>query len=263
MGLPAWRAIPPAGQFAALTERDESLALEATWINARLMASELSAVGINVNCTPVLDVPTADCHAIIGDRAYGRTPEQVALLGQAVASGLIAGGVLPVIKHLPGHGRARVDSHVSLPRVEADLETLRAIDFAPFVALAAQPCGMTAHVIYEAIDNERPATLSEKVIQGTIRDEIEFQGLLFSDDLCMGALSGKPGEKAKGALNAGCDIVLHCNADFAEMEGIARVCPPVSAAAAERINQAKAIASAPCEMFDAKSAFVRLQEIFA
>jgi beta-N-acetylhexosaminidase len=263
MGPPSWRGIPPAQRFAHLAEHDASAALEAAWLNARLMAHELHTVGITVDCAPVLDVPTADCHAIIGDRAYGETPAAVALFGKAVTSGLLSGGVLPVIKHLPGHGRARVDSHVSLPRVSADLLTLQRTDFAPFAALADQPCAMTAHVVYEAIDAERPATLSRTVINDVVRTEIGFDGLLFSDDICMGALSGSVTGRANAALAAGCDIVLHCNADLDEMIELADSCPHMADAATVRMCRAKAMRKGRLESFDPIYALARLEEILA
>ncbi len=263
LGPPAWPAIPPARRFANLADQDESLAIEAAWLNARMTATELAAVGITVNCAPVLDVPIQGADAIIGDRAYGDSADRVALLGRAVAGGLLAGGVLPVIKHLPGHGRARVDSHVSLPRVGSDRATLRGSDFAPFAALADQPCGMTAHVVYEAIDASAPATVSKTVIDEIIRGDIGFDGLLFSDDICMGALSGAPSERAVGALNAGCDIVLHCNANLDEMTALGTVCSPLTEAAWRRLEQAKSTRTPVDDGFDVAAARSRLGEILA
>jgi beta-N-acetylhexosaminidase len=169
---------------------------------------------------PVLDVPDPQGHEIIGDRAYGDTPEQVATLGRAAAEGLLAGGVLPIIKHIPGHGRAMSDSHLELPVVKAKLAELDARDFAPFRVLSDMPMAMTAHVVYTAIDRRRPATTSKKAIKQVIRKSIGFDGLLMSDDLSMKALSGDFKQRAKDSLAAGCDVVLHCNGDMAEMKAV-------------------------------------------
>ncbi len=222
---PRWRAAPAGARFAALATHAEDDAIEAAWLNARLLADELAALGITVDCAPVLDIPVPGGHDVIGDRAYGTTAEQVALLGRAVCAGLLAGGVLPVIKHIPGHGRASVDSHASLPVVDAARELLEHTDFAPFRALSDMPWAMTAHVVYAAIDAGAPATTSPRVIAEVVRGWIGFDGVLVSDDLCMRALAGTPGERAALALAAGVDVLLHCNGDLAEMEAIAAVCP--------------------------------------
>lgn len=222
----------------------EARALEAVRLRYRIIADELRAVGIDVNCAPVLDVPAPGGHEIIGARALGHTADQVARRGRAVCEGLLAGGVLPVVKHVPGHGRAPADSHLSLPRVSASREDLARVDFAPFRALADQALGMTAHVVYEAIDPQRCATLSPEVI-AMIRREIGFDGLLMTDDLSMRALSGPMGDRARDALSAGCDIVLHCNGDLAEMEAIAASVPALSGRAADRAATAEAARHAP------------------
>lgn len=237
---PAWRAAPPAATFAGLADRDSGDAIEAAWLNARLIAEDLADLGITVNCAPVVDVPGPGADPIIGDRACGRTAEEAAMLGQAWCSGLLAGGVLPVIKHIPGHGRATVDSHMALPIVDADLDALDRTDFAPFAALAAMPWAMTAHVVYRAIDPERPATLSSQVIGEVIRGRLGFEGVLISDDIGMEALSGSPVDRARGALAAGCDLVLHCSGAFAEMTAIAAASPLVSEATLARLERGEA-----------------------
>lgn len=234
---PNWRDAPAGARFAALAVQSEDDAVEAAWINARLMADDLAALGITVDCAPVLDVPVPGAHDIIGDRAYGTTPEQVALLGRAVCAGLLAGGVLPVVKHVPGHGRAGADSHASLPVVEAGRELLERTDFAPFRALNDMPWAMTAHVVYAAIDAGAPATTSPRVLGEVVRGWIGFDGLLVSDDLCMKALAGRPEENAAAALAAGVDVALHCNGAPAEMEAIAGVCPSLGANARVRLDR--------------------------
>jgi beta-N-acetylhexosaminidase len=259
---PAWRAAPPMARFADLAERDEAAAIEAAWLNGRLFAAELAGLGISVDCAPVLDVPQPGADPIIGDRACGRTPEQVALIGQALASGLLDGGVLPVIKHIPGHGRASVDSHLALPVVDAPRAELERIDFAPFAALARLPVAMTAHVVYTAIDPDRPATESRPVIADAIRGTIGFDGLLLSDDIGMHALSGSFAERAARALAAGCDVVLHCSGALDEMRDVAAACPPLSGAAAERTGRALALAGR-AEPFDDVRARGRLDHLLA
>lgn len=235
---PHWAAYPSAAEIAALGgER----AREATWAGARLIADDLGALGITVDCVPVLDIPVNGADKVIGDRAYGLSPDVVTRLGRAAAEGLLAGGVLPVIKHLPGHGRALVDSHHGLPRVAASRTVLEASDFAPFRALAHLPLGMTAHLVYEAIDPDRPATLSPVVIGEVIRASIGFDGLLLTDDLSMRALGGSFAARARGALDAGCDVVLHCNGEPGEMTEIARVAPPLTAKANERLARGEAM----------------------
>lgn len=185
-----------------------------------MIAADLIAVGIDVDCLPIADVPVAGADAVIGDRAYGETADKVAALARSVADGLVAGGVLPVLKHIPGHGRATADSHSKLPVVETDRATLIATDFAAFRPLFDLPLGMTAHVVYTAIDRKNPATTSRKAIKKIIRDSIGFDGLLMSDDLSMKALSGDFKQRAKDSLSAGCDVVLHCNGDMAEMKAV-------------------------------------------
>ncbi len=219
---PHWRSYPPGWHYGELYGKSPSDGLKAARLGAQLIALELRDVGVDVDCIPVLDVPVPGAHDVIGNRAYGEAPEIVAALGRAAMDGVLAGGVLPIIKHVPGHGRAGVDSHEKLPIVDTDHETLSATDFAPFAALSDAPLAMTAHVIYSAIDGENPATTSRTVISKIIRDEIGFSGALMSDDLSMKALGGSFAERTKASLAAGCDLVLHCNGDMDEMEAVAK-----------------------------------------
>ena len=231
---PHWRAYPPAARFGDLFARDPLAALRAVRAVSWLLASELGALGINADALPVLDVPVEGAHDIIGDRAYARDPGTAALLARAAVAGLAAAGVAPVIKHIPGHGRARADSHQELPVVDAPLGALRTHDFLPFAALADAPMAMTAHVIYAAIDAANPATTSPRVIADIIRGEMGFDGLLMSDDLNMQALSGPLAARAEAALNAGCDVVLHCSGILEEMREVAGVCPALTGRALKR-----------------------------
>lgn len=259
---PHWRAAPPGTDFAALAGRDPRAAERAVRLNYRLIGQELADLGIDVDCAPVLDVPVAGADDVIGDRAFGLSPEQVAILGRAVCDGLLDQGVLPVIKHVPGHGRAMVDSHLALPVVEAGLADLEARDFAPFRALADQPWAMTAHVVYTAIDPTAPATTSAKVIGEIVRGRIGFDGLLISDDLSMKALGGSFAERTTASLRAGCDVVLHCNGDMAEMKAVAAAVAPLSERAQERLarGEAKKRSTQP---LDVASALRDLQDMLA
>ena len=259
LGPPHWRAAPPAAAFGALADRNR--AREATRLNARLIAHDLAALGIDVDCAPVLDVPATGADAVIGDRAFGPDPAVVADLGRAFAAGLVAGGVAPVIKHVPGHGRAEADSHRALPVVAAPREALARSDFAPFRALADAPWAMTAHVVYAALD-DRPATLSPTVIAEVIRGEIGFSGALLGDDLSMAALTGRLEDRAAAALAAGCDAVLHCTGDLAEMRRLAAAVGRLSPPAAERVARALA-ARRPAEPFDPASGARRLAALMA
>ena len=234
---PHWRLTPPAAKIGAVMQTGGLVAAcEAARLNALVTALDLAALGVDVDCAPVADVPTRDAHDIIGDRAYGDDPQTVARLARAVMDGLLEGGVLPVIKHIPGHGRARADSHAELPVVDADRAALEHSDFAAFRALADAPWAMTAHVLYTSLDRERPATTSARVIEEVIRGHIGFGGVLVSDDLSMKALEGGLGERARGALDAGCDLALHCTGVLDEMKAIAAAARPMSAAAARRIR---------------------------
>ncbi len=232
---PHWRAAPAAAAFGTVFERDRERALEAVQLNARLLAAELDDLGINVNCAPVLDVPVPGAHDVIGDRAFSSTPETVAALGESFCHGLLEGGVMPVLKHIPGHGRAMTDSHHHLPVVSAPLEELRLRDFLPFKALGAQPFAMSAHVVYEAIDANAPATVSRAVTDGVIRGEIGFEGVLLSDDLSMEALEGNLAERAEAVLAGGCDVALHCSGKLDEMEAVAAASGAMSETAMARL----------------------------
>jgi beta-N-acetylhexosaminidase len=234
---PDWREWAPAlEECARLPDRDQRG--RAMYLRYRLIAGELRAVGIDVNCAPVLDLLRPETHAVLRSRCYGAEAAEVAAIGRAVADGLAAGGVLPVMKHLPGHGRSTVDSHLELPRVTAGRDELAA-DFAPFRALADLPMAMTAHVVYAALDPEAPATQSPAVVR-LIRGELGFGGLLLTDDVSMQALRGALGERAQRALAAGCDVVLHCNGDPAEMAALAAAVPALSGSAVARAESALA-----------------------
>ena len=217
----AWRRYPPARSYGEVYAENPLAALRTARNVGRMMAKDLMACGISANCVPVLDVPQPGAHEIIGSRAYSNRIGQIMALARAHAAGFIDGGVMPVIKHIPGHGRAKSDSHLELPVVEASLAELEAVDFPPFAAMADAPMAMTAHVVYAAIDPNHPGTLSETVIEQLIRQQIGFGGLLITDDLSMQALSGSYTEKTRAALDAGCDVVLHCNGEMAEMEEVA------------------------------------------
>jgi beta-N-acetylhexosaminidase len=238
---PHWRALPAAAAYCKAYADDLQKAAQAARAAARLTAAELRAVGINTNCAPLLDVPAPDCHGVIGDRAYAAAPQRVATLGAAVAEGLMAGGVLPVMKHMPGHGRAVADSHFDLPVVTASREQLETWDFLPFRALAALPAAMTAHVVFTAFDRHAPASISPQVTQEAIRGAIGFDGLLMSDDLGMKALSGGVAERAAAVLAAGSDVVLACNGGLAESESVAAVAPALQGAALARYERARAV----------------------
>jgi beta-N-acetylhexosaminidase len=242
---PHWRELPAAAAYAKLYADDPAQARRTARLAAQLTAMDLRSAGINTNCVPVLDVPAPGSHDIIGDRAYGADPEQVAALGRAVAEGHMAGGVLPVIKHVPGHGRALADSHLELPVVSASLAEMERIDFATFRACADLPAAMTAHVVYEAIDKAHPASTSARVIADVIRGGIGFDGLLMSDDLGMQALSGSMGERTRDVLAAGCDVALVCSGDLADTEAAAAAAPALDGAALARYRRACAIVQQP------------------
>jgi beta-N-acetylhexosaminidase len=235
---PHWRLYPSAADLASLPDPQ---AESAARLVARLMADDLAQLGITVDCLPVLDLPALGADPVIGDRAYGSEGDRVVRLGRAVCEGLLAGGVLPVVKHIPGHGRARVDSHEACPLVETGHDELSRTDFAPFRALAVMPWAMTAHIVYMTIDAAAPATLSRRVVSEIIRGEIGFDGVLISDDLSMRALGGEIGERGRRALTAGCDLALHCNGDPREMEGIVAAVSQISDRTAERLARAEAM----------------------
>jgi beta-N-acetylhexosaminidase len=257
---PHWKERPPAARFGTLYGFDQDAAREAAYLNARLIAHDLCGVGINVDCVPVLDVPADGADSIIGDRAFARDPATIIDLGRTTIEGMIEGGVLPVMKHIPGHGRATTDSHLALPRVSTDEEELSATDFVTFRSLNHCPLAMTAHVVYDAIDAQRPATTSPKVIRDVIRGEMSFDGLLMSDDLSMNALSGPLSVRAKAALFAGCDIVLHCNGKLEEMRDVAEEAKPLEGAALKRAQAALGQLRTPAP-FDPAAASARLSEL--
>jgi len=262
LGPPHWRVYPPAAAFGALYRKTPQTGLAAVQACAELMGRDLAALGIDVDCAPVLDVPAPGAHDIIGDRAYGDTPVQVSALGRAMSQGLLHAGVLPVIKHLPGHGRARVDSHHDLPRIGTDLDSLRLTDFAPFAALRDMPIGMTGHLVLSAVDRNRAASVSPDVIGRIIRGEIGFDGLLMSDDIGMRALSGRAGRRAEAVLKAGCDVVLHCSGKLREMEAVAAAAPTLSGTTLARFKAARA-RIAPQQAFDREQAEALLREALA
>ena len=262
LGPPHWRRYPPGRAYGQLAGNDPLLKREIARLGARLMAHDLAALGINVDCLPVLDVPAPDGHEVIGDRAYGDTPDEVASLGRAAAEGLIAGGVLPVIKHIPGHGRARADSHLDLPVVEARLGELDDRDFAPFRVLSDMPMAMTAHVVYAAIDKAAPATTSRRAIRRIIRGSIGFDGLLMSDDLSMKALAGDYAARARASLAAGCDVVLHCNGDMDQMKAVIAGTKALAGKAKARADAALARLARRPEPFDVEAARARFDAAF-
>ncbi len=257
---PQWRELPAAAAFARLRDEDRRRGERAAWLAARLTAQDLRSVGINTNCTPVLDLKIAGAHDIIGDRAYGSTPAEVADLARAVAEGHMAGGVVPVIKHIPGHGRALADSHFELPVVDTSRTELSATDFAPFRALADMPAAMTAHVVYSAIDPDLPGSASARVTAEVIRGDFGFDGLLMSDDLGMKALSGSFGERAQAVIAAGSDVALHCSGNFEEMQAVAAGVPALAGRALERFESCIAV-TRRIEPFDVAEAEAALAEV--
>jgi beta-N-acetylhexosaminidase len=260
LGPPHWPSYPAAAAYGRLYERDRAAALEAARLGARLIADDLQQLGIDVDCLPVADVLAAGADPIVGDRAYGDTPDKVAALAGAAAAGLMEGGVLPVVKHLPGHGRATADSHLQLPVVSAPREELDATDFAAFRPLAGLPMGMTAHVVFAAYDPLNPATTSVTMVQQVIRDSIGFKGLLMSDDVSMGALSGSMAERTRAVLAAGCDLVLHCNGKLEEMEAVAGAASALAGDALRRADAALAARrrGAAIEVAEARATFAAM-----
>ncbi len=258
---PHWPAYPPAKIFADVACHDMEKAKQAVYLNARLIAADLSALGITVNCAPLADLPVAGAHNIIGDRAFGCEIPQVVTLARAQAEGLMDGGVVPVLKHIPGHGRAFADSHEELPIVRESLEVLRKTDFEPFKQLADLPMGMTAHVLYTAIDDKHLATVSPKAIS-LIREYIGFGGLLMSDDLSMKAMEGDFTKRAQDVLAAGCDVVLHCNGKMKEMQAIAKGMKPLSGKSLERAEKAMACAG-KAKQFNVADARTELKSMLA
>ena len=260
LGPPVWRRYPAARFYGEAYARAPLAALRAARNVGRLMAEDLIAAGITVDCVPVLDVPQPGAHEVIGSRGYADEIATIMALARAHVAGFMDGGVLPVMKHIPGHGRARSDSHLELPVVDASRAELSAVDFPPFAAMADAPMAMTAHVVFSALDKVAPATLSRKVISQVIRKEIGFRGLLMTDDLSMKALSGTFAEKTVGALAAGCDVVLHCNGEMAEMEEVAAAAGPLKGKALSRARAALKAARRP-QPFDRKQALKDLESL--
>ena len=260
---PHWPEYYPGSRFGELYKKDAQSGKRFAWLQSRLMACDLQKLGINVDCLPVLDVPSVGSHDVIGDRAYSTKPDVVIDIARCASDGLLDGGVLPVIKHIPGHGRASVDSHLNLPVVNAELADLEENDFAPFKALNSYPLAMTAHVVYSVIDSESPATTSRKVIHDIIRAHIGFDGLVMSDDLSMQALDGDFCERCKSAFAAGCDVVLHCNGDMEEMRAIASSAPELSGKPLERANSATGLLNSckPCNEAELREEFKSLSNI--
>jgi beta-N-acetylhexosaminidase len=256
MGPPHWQAYPSAASVGARGDYEEALATAR--LAARLIAHDLLEVGVNVDCTPVLDVAQSGMHAVIGTRSWSSDPGRVAAFGRAVAQEMIAGGVAPVVKHIPGHGRTTVDSHLELPIVTASRAELEASDFAPFAALRDLPMAMTAHLVYTAIDPQRPATTSPVIVSEIIRGAIGFDGLLLTDDLSMKALGGSFSERAAGAFAAGVDIALHCNGDLSEAREVAGASPELAGRSLRRAEQALARVAGGAAPFDVAAARARL-----
>ena len=260
LGPPHWPVYPPGATFGALYDLDPALGLNAARLSSRLIAADLIDLGITVDCLPLADVPVAGADAVIGNRAYGTEPAKVAAIARAVTEGLEQGGVLPVLKHIPGHGRAAADSHFQLPTVDTSREELEQTDFAAFQPLADLPMAMTAHVVFSALDPAQPATTSATIIRQVIRGVIGFQGLLMSDDVSMNALAGSIAERTRAIVNAGCDMVLHCNGKLDEMQDVARETPELADEALDRAKRALASRSEP-EPFDRQAARAELDAL--
>jgi beta-N-acetylhexosaminidase len=245
LGPPHWPVYPPGATFGALYDHEPELGQQAARLSSRLIAADLNDLGINVDCLPLADVPVAGADAVIGNRAYGTEPAKVAAIARAVTEGLEQGGVLPVLKHIPGHGRANADSHFRLPTVDTPREELERTDFAAFRPLADLPMAMTAHVVFSALDPAQPATTSATIIRQVIRGEIGFQGLLMSDDVSMNALAGSIAERTRAIVQAGCDMILHCNGKLDEMRDVARETPELTGEALQRASRALASRKPP------------------
>ena len=257
---PQWPAYPPGAVFSALYEIDRDAGLEAARLSSRLIAADLADLGITVDCLPLADVPVPGADSVIGNRAYGTTPDKVAAIARAVTDGLAQGGVLPVLKHIPGHGRATADSHFQLPTVDTPVAELAKTDFAAFAPLADLPMAMTAHVVFSALDPAQPATTSATIIEQVIRGAIGFRGLLMSDDVSMNALQGSIAERTRASLAAGCDVVLHCNGKLDEMRQVAGETPMLAGEALARADHALASRRAP-QPFDRGAARAELDRL--
>ena len=261
LGPPHWPVYPPGAVFGTLYDIDSELGLRAARLASALIAFDLTDLGITVDCLPLADVPVAGADAVIGNRAYGTRPDKVAEIARAVTEGLATGGVLPVLKHIPGHGRATADSHLRLPVVDTPRAELERTDFAAFRPLADLPMAMTAHVVFSAIDPAQPATTSATMITQVIRDAIGFQGLLMSDDVSMNALAGSSAERTGAIFEAGCDVVLHCNGNLREMRDVAARTPMLADEALSRADRALAARQRPDGDFDRRAARAELDEL--
>jgi len=259
-GPPNWPVYPPGAAFGRLYDSDSALGLAAARLSARLIADDLIQTGVTVDCLPLADVPVAGADAVIGDRAYGTEAGKVAAIARAVTDGLEQGGILPVLKHIPGHGRATADTHFNLPVVDTPQNELEKTDFAAFQPLADLPMAMTAHVVFSAVDATHPATTSAKMIERVIRGFIGFQGLLMSDDVSMNALAGSIAERTRAVFAAGCDVVLHCNGKLDEMHQVARETPELSGKAMQRAHRALAARKPPLA-FDRAAAKAELDAL--
>jgi beta-N-acetylhexosaminidase len=259
---PHWPAYPSGALFGRLYDLDPALGLTAARLSARLIADDLWQLGITVDCLPLADVPVAGADAVIGDRAYGTEPGKVAAIARAVTEALGQGGILPVLKHIPGHGRGTADSHLRLPTVDTPVNELEMTDFAAFQPLADLPMAMTAHVVFSALDPVHPATTSATIIERVIRGVIGFQGLLMSDDVSMNALSGSIAERTKAIFAAGCDTVLHCNGSLEEMREVAAETPELSGTALVRAERALA-SRGPPQPFDRAAARAELDAMMS
>jgi beta-N-acetylhexosaminidase len=257
---PHWPVYPPGAVFGTLYDTDRSLGLTAARLSARLIAADLADLGISVDCLPLADVPVPGADAVIGNRAYGTDPGKVAAIARAVTQGLEQGGILPVLKHIPGHGRATADTHLRLPVVDTARTELERTDFAAFRPLADLPMAMTAHVVFSALDPAQPATTSATIIEQVIRGVIGFQGLLMSDDVSMNALAGSIAQRTRAIVTAGCDMVLHCNGKLDEMRAVAGETPVLTGEALARARRALASRRAP-QPFDRKAARAELDEL--
>ena len=262
LGPPHWPVYPPGAVFSLLYDTDSVLGLTAARLSARLIAADLAELGITVDCLPLADVPVPGADAVIGNRAYGTDPGKVAAIARAVTEGLEQGGVLPVLKHIPGHGRATADTHFKLPTVDTPRGELERTDFAAFKPLSDLPMAMTAHVVFSAVDPAHPATTSATMIADVIRGAIGFQGLLMSDDVSMNALSGNIAERTRAIFAAGCDVALHCNGNIEEMRAVAGQTPLLSGRALERANAALAARKAP-QPLDRAAARTELDALIA
>jgi beta-N-acetylhexosaminidase len=260
LGPPHWPVYPPGAVFSALFDVDPKSGLAAARLSSRLIAADLNELGITVDCLPLADVPVAGADAVIGNRAYGTEPGKVAAIARAVTEGLEQGGVLPVLKHIPGHGRAKADSHFRLPTVDTAKSELERTDFAAFKPLADLPMAMTAHVVFSTLDPAHPATTSATIIGEVIRGTIGFQGLLMSDDVSMNALAGSIAERTRAIVSAGCDMVLHCNGKLEEMREVARETPELTGEALKLAERALASRKPP-QPFDRQTARVELDTL--